>query len=255
MHVTRDRGRLPSRRRMGGCRDPRHPSRPGRPRLVGRGRRARTLRVRLRCPPGSRGSASSCAAPTASCTTSRPRSSKCDDDRMPPPGRARHPPCGRGEDMSTLPPDDPARGLRFRSTEHLACPLRRGPRRRRAARSEQRTRRGRRPRTRPSTPPTTCWSRPQRISRRPSTLLARAAADFGWGIELAEPRRARRSTFRPRTARARRGRANSTCPPSTGSQIFPQPESGQGRPARPADRCVAPPAADACAQRPEAARA
>ncbi len=43
----RHRSRRASRRRMGGCRDPRHPSCPRRPRLVGRRGRARTLRVRL----------------------------------------------------------------------------------------------------------------------------------------------------------------------------------------------------------------
>ena len=77
----RDRGRLAARRRMGGCRGPRDPARPGRARVVGRCRRARPVRVRRASRQGSRGCASSCAAPTATCTTSRPRSSKCDQRR------------------------------------------------------------------------------------------------------------------------------------------------------------------------------
>ena len=44
-------------------------------------RRARPLRVRQRPAPASRAFGSSCAAPRVTCTTSRPRNSKCDQRR------------------------------------------------------------------------------------------------------------------------------------------------------------------------------
>ena len=78
LHVTRDRGRLAPRRRVGGCRGPRDPAQS---RATASGRPSPASTDASRSTPSRRvcrDSGWSSAAPTATCTTSRPRSSKCE---------------------------------------------------------------------------------------------------------------------------------------------------------------------------------
>ena len=79
LHVSATEGGSPSRRRVGGCRTP---SRSGSSRATGTGRpmpASTDASPSTPSRPESAGSGSSYAAPMATSTSSRPRSSKCDE--------------------------------------------------------------------------------------------------------------------------------------------------------------------------------